>query len=60
MKITDIKTYLVQVGARPTVPARRAGQAEADFRGSRNWLFVKVLTDEGVDGRRRRLAAGRA
>jgi galactonate dehydratase len=52
MKITDIETYLIQVGARPAVPGEETPniQAEADFRGSRNWLFLKVLTDEGIYG----------
>ncbi|WP_426289857.1 mandelate racemase/muconate lactonizing enzyme family protein (plasmid) [Ensifer adhaerens] len=52
MKITDIKTYLMQVGARPGLPGSTpAGKAgEADFRGSRNWLFVKIETDEGISG----------
>jgi galactonate dehydratase len=52
VKITDIKTYLIQVGARPVVPGSSASQvqAEADFRGSRNWLFVKIFTDEGITG----------
>ena len=45
MKITDIKTYLMQVGARPGMPA-----GEGSFRGSRNWLFVKIETDEGIYG----------
>lgn len=45
MKITDIKTFLMQVGSRPGMPA-----GEGSFRGSRNWLFVKVETDEGVYG----------
>jgi galactonate dehydratase len=48
MKITDIETHLMQVGGRPGVETSQPG--EADFRGSRNWLFVKVLTDEGVYG----------
>jgi galactonate dehydratase len=52
MKITAIETYLMQVGARPAVAGaqRPSVNAEADFRGSRNWLFVKVLTDEGIYG----------
>ncbi len=52
MKITDVKTYLMQVGARPGLPgASPTGVAgEADFRGSRNWLFVKIETDEGISG----------
>lgn len=52
MKITDVKTFLMQVGARPGLPgASSTGAAgEADFRGSRNWLFVKIETDEGISG----------
>lgn len=52
MKITEIKTYLMQVGARPAAPPEKGALAgkEGDFAGSRNWLFVKVLTDEGVYG----------
>jgi galactonate dehydratase len=52
MKITEIRTYLMQVGARPASPQDRNGLAvkEGDFAGSRNWLFVKVMTDEGVYG----------
>ncbi|MDF0603795.1 mandelate racemase/muconate lactonizing enzyme family protein [Psychromarinibacter sp. C21-152] len=45
MKITGIKTFLMQVGSRPGMPA-----GAGSFRGSRNWLFVKVETDEGVYG----------
>lgn len=44
MRITAVETHLMQVGARPGLTA------EADFRGSRNWLFVRVLTDEGLYG----------
>jgi galactonate dehydratase len=52
VKITDVKTYLIQVGARPAVPGTEAPgvSQEADFRGSRNWLFVKLFTDEGLTG----------
>ncbi|MDR9774672.1 mandelate racemase/muconate lactonizing enzyme family protein [Rhizobium hidalgonense] len=52
MKITDIRTYLMQVGPRPGLPGQTSAGAagEADFRGSRNWLFVKVETDEGIYG----------
>lgn len=39
MKITDIKTYLVDA----TPPGGWGG-------GGRNWLFVKVETDEGISG----------
>ena len=42
MKITDVKTYVVNANAANTTVAERP-------RG-RNWLFVKVLTDEGVTG----------
>jgi galactonate dehydratase len=47
MKITKITTHLMQVGPRtaPGLPAARES-----FRGSRNWLFVKVHTDEGLYG----------
>ncbi|WP_196260849.1 mandelate racemase/muconate lactonizing enzyme family protein [Pelagibacterium limicola] len=45
MKITDVKTYLMQPGPRPGL----AGP-DASFRGSRNWLFVKIETDEGISG----------
>jgi galactonate dehydratase len=48
MKITDIKTFLMQAGA----PSDKAWAS--DGKGvqntSRNWLFVKVYTDEGVTG----------
>ena len=40
MKITDIKTYLMHAG-RPT---------PFGGWGKRNWLFVKVFTDEGLYG----------
>ncbi|WP_421723601.1 mandelate racemase/muconate lactonizing enzyme family protein [Bauldia sp.] len=48
MKITAVNTYLMQTGARPDL--MRAMGADADFRGSRNWLFVEVETDEGITG----------
>lgn len=48
MKITEIRTYLMQAGA----PSDKAWAS--DGKGvqntSRNWLFVKVFTDEGVTG----------
>lgn len=52
MRITAVETYLMQVGARPATAgaAPPATAAEADFRGSRNWLFVRVSTDAGVHG----------
>src|SRR5919107_4051606 len=39
MKITEIKTFLVDA----TPPGGWGG-------GGRNWLFVKVETDEGISG----------
>ena len=48
MKITDIETHLVQVGSAKGATAE--AQGPASFRGSRNWLFVRVLTDEGIYG----------
>lgn len=48
MKITAVNTYLMQPGARPDLML--AMGADADFRGSRNWLFVEVETDEGITG----------
>ena len=49
MKITEIKTYLMQ-----------AAKGD-DAWSQRNWLFVKVITDEGIYGvgRSERLAARR-
>ena len=49
MKITEVKTYLIQVGPRPA-GSGELPKSEADFRGSRCWLFVKLITDEGVEG----------
>jgi galactonate dehydratase len=48
MKITDVKTYLMQVGARPA-GSDSLGR-DSDFRGSRNWLFVEIETDAGITG----------
>ena len=39
MKVTGLKTFLV------TPSAKRAGVV-----GGKNWLFVKVETDEGIEG----------
>ena len=53
MKITDIKTYLMHVGAPPPPESAKgdAGVARASTAwGSRNWLFVRVFTDEGIYG----------
>ena len=45
MKITAIRTFLMHVGALPADDAQRSA-----FRGTRNWLFVKVETDAGITG----------
>jgi galactonate dehydratase len=50
MKITEIRTYLMQVGTRPTAADMGTSRGGDGHGGSRNWLFVKVLTDEGVHG----------
>ena len=50
MRITEIKTFLMQVGARPTAVDMGTSRGGDGHGGSRNWLFVKVLTDEGVYG----------
>ena len=52
MKITEIRTYLMHVGSRPPAPTDDGplSVTEGDFAGSRNWLFVKVFTDEGIYG----------
>ncbi len=52
MKITGIRTFLMQVGspdleARQTVPVSKSAQP---FGGTRNWLFLKIDTDEGITG----------
>ncbi|CAH1649085.1 Gluconate dehydratase [Hyphomicrobiales bacterium] len=48
MKITDIRTFLMQAGA----PSDKAWAS--DGKGvqntSRNWLFLKIYTDEGIEG----------
>ncbi len=45
MKITDVKTFLMSPPARPRGEGKPGGGWSA-----RNWLFVKVYTDEGVVG----------
>lgn len=45
MKITAIRTFLMYVGAPPLGDPGRDG-----FRGTRNWLFVKIDTDAGITG----------
>jgi galactonate dehydratase len=55
MKITDVRTFLMHAGA----PSLKAWAADGSFgtqsysknlTGTRNWLFVKVYTDEGITG----------
>jgi galactonate dehydratase len=55
MKIVDVKTFLMHAGA----PQAKAWAADGSFgkqsfsgnlTGTRNWLFVKVYTDDGVVG----------
>lgn len=48
MRITEIRTFLMQAGA----PSDRAWASDGAGHqtGSRNWLFVKVMTDEGIYG----------
>ncbi len=54
MKITDIRTFLMHAGAPD--PSHRAsdrspaGAETSPSGGTRNWLFLKVDTDEGVTG----------
>ncbi len=48
MKITEIKTFLMQAGS-PSDSAW-ASDGRGHQTGSRNWLFLKVHTDEGVYG----------
>lgn len=49
MKITGIQTFLMQAGSPPNSKAWAANY-ETIKSGWRNWLFVKVHTDEGVTG----------
>ena len=48
MKITDVKTFLMQAGA----PSDKAWASDGGGHQTtaRNWLFVKVFTDEGITG----------
>ncbi len=49
MKITGIKTFLMQAGSPPNSKAWAANYDTINS-GWRNWLFVKVYTDEGITG----------
>jgi galactonate dehydratase len=55
MKIVEIKTFLMHAGA----PSLKSWASDGSFgvqhfsknlTGSRNWLFVKVVTDDGLTG----------
>jgi len=50
MKITAIETYLMQVGGEAKGKAPTGHYEGGNFGGSRNWLFVRILTDEGIHG----------
>jgi len=56
MKIIDVKTFLMHVGEPPRSQWASDGQMQgkssvaSGFGGARNWLFVKVYTDEGITG----------
>jgi galactonate dehydratase len=56
MKITDIKTFLMHVGEPDKSlwasdgQLQVAGKVSSGFGGARNWLFVKVHTDDGIVG----------
>lgn len=54
MKITGIRTFLMHVG-QPDPSNWAADQRSGDrtskqFGGTRNWLFLKIDTDEGITG----------
>jgi L-alanine-DL-glutamate epimerase-like enolase superfamily enzyme len=49
MKITQIKTFLMQAGSPPNSDAWAANY-DTISTGWRNWLFVKIFTDEGITG----------
>lgn len=55
MKITGVETFLMQAGA-PGETAWASGQTTGgvasgmSLGGTRNWLFVRITTDEGVHG----------
>jgi galactonate dehydratase len=49
MKIANIKTFLMQAGS-PPLSGAWAANYDTIATGWRNWLFVKVYTDEGITG----------
>jgi galactonate dehydratase len=50
VRITAIKTWLMQVGADGRRPAARNIAKEQKGPSRRNWVFVKLYTDEGLTG----------
>ena len=58
MRIKEIRTFLMQAGSPPirawasdaVHPTLRDAQGETYESRGRNWLFVKVYTDEGITG----------
>jgi galactonate dehydratase len=48
MKITDVRTHLMQAGAPPHTGW--TGTGKSALSASRNWLFVTVHTDDGLVG----------
>jgi galactonate dehydratase len=50
MKITEIKTFLMQAGSPTETAWSAAGSGGMSTAGARNWCFVKVYTDAGVTG----------
>ena len=50
MKITKIKTFLMQAGNPTETAWSSAAQGGMSTAGARNWLFIKVYTDAGVTG----------
>jgi galactonate dehydratase len=49
LKITEVKTFLMMAGAPPDTDGDGTPRAGHSWT-TRNWLFVKVYTDEGITG----------
>lgn len=50
MKITRIDTFLMQAGGPAETAWATSDEGGMSLAGSRNWLFLKVHTDEGIYG----------
>jgi galactonate dehydratase len=50
MKITGIRTFLMHVGQPVDQAFKPTGGERGYFGGTRNWLFLKIETDEGITG----------